>query len=183
MGFKFPPGFHLPRRGGMKKERKDGGREERRLTGRKRAGASWGLGSFFVWAKGRVFGHLPWNPPAPPPPLPGHLSCRFLCPWRPGVFTRHPNGSPMIRLIPSTSHSFREAAAFPTPRACQSRSESQIRRANFRESLGFRCLRGWAPPATFHSAGLKSRPFFYKSLVQAQIIQLIELHRHHLCVI
>lgn len=110
MGFKFPPGFHLPRRGGMKKERKDGGREERRLTGRKRAGAPWGLGSFFVWAKGRVFGHLPWNPPPSPSPSQAHLSCRFLCPWRPGVFTHHhqwlpddPSNSQHLSFLPGGS--------------------------------------------------------------------------------
>lgn len=163
MGFSFPNGFPSPAEGWNK-----GGREERRLSGekggvseRKWAGGSGNLGSLFVWAKERVLcifaimGPLPESPMMLVSPCLGRfpvLTCH-----RPRLPGDPSNSSTHLSFCSSWEISGR--GTHPGLLFWVSHQQRKIQ--------GDALTCAWAVPATFHSSGLKSLLFFYKSLVQA----------------
>lgn len=79
IGFRFPNGFPSSKVGWNESSKETQRGEESTLTCRKWAGGSWGLGSLFIWAQRRVFGHLHWDWPH----ALSHLRCRVSLPVAP----------------------------------------------------------------------------------------------------
>ena len=166
MGFNFPNGFPSSAEGWNK-----GGREERRLMWRKRRcvreKAGWWIWesrlSFCLGEKEGVCAPLLLSAQSL-----NHRGCWFLPAW--GAFRYSPATAHdflAIHLtIPRTSHSVRLGKYWAEAHAPDLRVLFWVSHQQ-RKLQGDALTGAWAVPATFHSSGLKSLLFFYKSLVQA----------------
>lgn len=164
MGFSFPSGFPSPAEGWNK-----GGREERRLMWRKRRCVRekvgwwiWGSRLSFCLGKKRgclrtfaIMGPVPESPMMLVSPCLGRFPVRTC--HRPRLPSDPSNNCTHLSFCSSWEISGRGTH----PRLLFWVSHQQ------RKLQGDALTCAWAVPATFHSSGLKSLLFFYKSLVQA----------------